>query len=130
MEISGKFRLFLKECLDKDENLTQVEISRRTGISKTLLNDYLNERKPLSESKRELIAESLGFKYEVAIKIGREIIEGPSPAPGDLPLPNIQAEISSKAVAEKIQALTQTDLKLVNDLVNRLSKSGTQGDPV
>lgn len=73
MEITDRFRRFLKAII-KERKIKQTDIAKMCDSSKTLINDYLKNRKPLSETKREMIAEKLGFHYEISLLIGRELI--------------------------------------------------------
>jgi transcriptional regulator with XRE-family HTH domain len=76
MEIAEIFRETLKHILKAESRGTQSRIADDLGIPRTAMNDFLGGRKPLSETKREQIANYLGYKYETFIAKGRNLLTG------------------------------------------------------
>ena len=63
MKTSEIFRIKLKADLKKKGKGAQSKLAKKTGVGIKHLNDFLGGRAPLSEKKRELIAEELGYSY-------------------------------------------------------------------
>jgi len=73
MDSAELFRKTLKSHLKEMPRGTQSRIADELGMERRYLNDFLNGRKMLSESKREEIAEKLGYSYIDFLILGREI---------------------------------------------------------
>ncbi len=73
MENSELFRKTAKSLIDRMPKGAQVRIADELGIGRTYMNDFLKGRKMLSESKREQIAEKLGYSYIDFLILGREM---------------------------------------------------------
>lgn len=80
------FRIFLKKILNEKPRGTQSKIADKLKIPRTSMSDYLAGRRPLSEAKRALIAEALGFQYEEFLTHARQFMEG-KPAESERPPP-------------------------------------------
>lgn len=115
MEPSDLFSVFFKNYLSDHPRGTQSKIADGIGLDRKLLNDYIHGRKPLSESKRSLIADFIGVRYEQALAIGRCEKSAPPQKP------DLYIKVSD--VAKKLEAMNQQDLKLINDMATRLSKN-------
>ncbi len=63
MKTSELFRKTLKEYLDKQGHGAQALLADELGMDRNNFNGFLNGRKMISESKREEIAEKLGYSY-------------------------------------------------------------------
>jgi transcriptional regulator with XRE-family HTH domain len=63
MKTSEIFRIKLKKDLKKKGKGAQSKLAKKIGLGVKHLNDFLGQRAPLSEEKREVIAQELGFTY-------------------------------------------------------------------
>lgn len=73
METSELFRKTLKAYLDKMPRGSQSRLADKLEMERRYLNDFLNGRKPFSESKREYIAQELGYSYIDFLIMGRNM---------------------------------------------------------
>lgn len=74
MDTSELFRITLQHVLDQMPWGAQSKLADELGIEKTHLNGFLKGRRMFSESRREQIAEKLGYSYIDFLVMGREII--------------------------------------------------------
>lgn len=73
METSELFRKTLKAYLDRMPRGAQSRFADKLGMERRYLNDFLNGRKPFSESKREQISRELGYSYIDFLIMGRKM---------------------------------------------------------
>lgn len=79
MELSEIFRKNLKRHLRKMPRGSQSRLADVLSIGRKHMSDFLAKRKPLSETKREEIANELGYLYEDFLAEGRRLLEGIPP---------------------------------------------------
>ncbi len=75
MKASELFREYLKYHLERMPRGAQSRLADDLNIGRKHMNDFLGKRKPLSETKREEIANYLGYEYEIFLAKGRQLIE-------------------------------------------------------
>ncbi len=73
MKTSELFRKTLKQYLNDEGHGAQSRLADEIGIDRKNLNGFLNGRKMLSESKREEIAEKLGYSYIDFLLLGMKM---------------------------------------------------------
>jgi putative transcriptional regulator len=59
MKVNEVGHCLLQHLLDK-KKMTQIELSRRTGISKQQISDYINNRRIMSLKNARIISRALG----------------------------------------------------------------------
>lgn len=85
--LSEQFSAALKGGL-REAHITQAELSKRSGISKSQINDILKGRAYGSEETKRSLAAALGYpdrRYEDFLDIGRRILAGEDPEPSPVP---------------------------------------------
>ena len=70
------FHAALKHILDKAERGFQKELSGKTGVKPSVINDIYRERTHGSEATREKLVVALGYSYEDFLSLGRWILSG------------------------------------------------------
>ncbi|WP_300463169.1 helix-turn-helix transcriptional regulator [Desulfobacula sp.] len=114
MEPTEIFKISFKHLLEK-RNVTQVKIAEHIGVSPRSVNDYFGARVNYSEHRRQRIANFFGKTYLEMLNLGHQLTTGSDPIKQELP-------VVLKDVVSKLGKLDQKDLKLVDELVTRLSK--------
>ena len=136
METADYFRKAVQDYLKDKPRGAQSELAENAGIKRIHLNDFLGKRRVLQEKDRIKITNFLGYDYLEFLQHGKRLLEG-KPEPSNEPCPIVVKTHPNKdkdflkvdVVAEKLQSLNQDDIKIIDLLINRLSKSSAQGDP-
>lgn len=104
MEPSELFKKALKSILKERPRGSQGKLADDAGVGRKHLSDYLGGRAPLSEAKRSLIAEALGYTYEDFLALGRQLLEGKPIAEEKEPFPHYN-EIMRLPIVERAWAI-------------------------
>jgi len=75
MNTEKLFRITLKTFLAKQPRGAQSTLADDLGMDRRHLSSFLKGRRPFSESRREAIAEHLGYSYLDFLNMGREQLE-------------------------------------------------------
>ncbi len=78
-KLADSFRAAFEYLLNKKGHGAQSEITKKTGIRKSYINNVLKGRSPGDEERRRLISNALGLRYEDMIFLGENILGGASP---------------------------------------------------
>jgi len=73
MDSAELFRKTLRDYLHKQGHGAQARLADELGMDRRHLNAFLTGNKPLSERKRSMIAEHLGYSYIDFLILGREM---------------------------------------------------------
>lgn len=76
MELSEIFRNALSAVLRKKKRGTQSRLADELNIPRTSMSDFIKGRQPFSETKREQVANALGYRYEEFLAMGRHLQSG------------------------------------------------------
>lgn len=115
MEPTEIFKISFRRLLN-ETNTTQVDIAKHLNVKPRSVNDYLGGRVNYSEQRRMLIAQYFGKTYLGMLQLGHKLTTGTEPIAPD-------TSVNLKDVVSKLESMNQQDLKLINDMVTRLSKN-------
>ena len=97
------------------KGFTQVTLAKELGIQPQQVNSFLKGRRNFSDERKEDISKIFGKSYLEMLNIGHFIMTGNYIKESYIP-------INFKNLVSKLERLSSNDLKLIDDLANRLSR--------
>ncbi len=114
MKVSDLFRVALKNEL-MIRGVSQKKLSDDLGINPILINNFLKKRKNFSEDRMEIISKYFNLTLFEMLTIGQELSSPPAKPKSDI-------SIKVSDIAQKLEFMNQQDLKLINQMADRLIK--------